>query len=521
MNTALFRRYGYDSRSGLRDRIRKSGTIYISQQAGLDGLRRLSNQGEGLFPTGSCPWDVASGYLCPEIVDNQVTFDAGGNRTDAANAAYATGNRIQSFGTYTFAHDLDGNLTQKYNSATSENKQFEWSADGRLMRVLVNGTERVRYDYNASGVLVRRWSDGVLDRHFLWDQGHLLAELDGAATQRIGEYAYLPGADQPLALVTGAQAIASVRYLVQDETGNVIGLLNGTTLDQQVAYDDWGMPSITGSTDNRLLFKGLLWESNATGMHYMRARWYDPELGRFASEDPCGLADGTNLYTFAGNDAINGHDPSGCISFKGIFRGVRRFAGAALGVAALAVAAATGPVTAGGAIAAIAGTTLGSAVGAAVESLVGKTTFATAFRRNLNISGGLLATGVVGGWLTGGAAGVADAGMNGVLSGYVKTKAPIFGRGALTLGSSTFFNGVSLNQDLLGKGIRPIVSLAVHEFGHTVQFIALSGFGINPWLPYIGLGGAGLAGQLGLFPPGLHWDNLASVWGGARLRFGH
>jgi len=76
---------------------------------------------------------------------------------------------------------------------------------------------------------------------------------------------------------------------------------------------------------NRLLFKGLLWESNSTGMYYMRARWYDPELGRFASEDPCGLADGTNLYTFAGNDAINGHDPSGCISFKTVFGGLKKF----------------------------------------------------------------------------------------------------------------------------------------------------------------------------------------------------
>lgn len=52
------------------------------------------------------------------------------------------------------------------------------------MRVLINGVERVRYDYDAQGQLVRRWTDGVLDRHFLWDQDHLLAELDADATQR-------------------------------------------------------------------------------------------------------------------------------------------------------------------------------------------------------------------------------------------------------------------------------------------------------------------------------------------------
>ena len=516
VNTALFRRYGYDSRSGLRDRIRKSGAIFIDRQAGYDGLRRLGNQGEGLFPTGSCPWDVASGYLCPEIVDHQVTFDPGGNRTDAANATYATGNRIQSFGSYTFAHDLDGNLTQKYNTATSENKQFEWSSDGRLTRVLVDGTERVRYDYNASGVLVRRWTNGVLDRHFLWDQGHLLAELDGAATQRIAEYAHLPGADHPLALVTGAQAIASVRYLVQDETGNVIGLLNGATLDQQVAYDDWGMPSITGSTDNRLLFKGLLWESTSTGMYYIRARWYDPELGRFASEDPCGLADGTNLYTFAGNDAINGHDPSGCISLKKILNGVGKVAKVIAPLALPALAFGPGGLLA--ASKALGATALGSAVSAGIEHLRMGEKFWRAFHRSFSLSASNLAIGAIAGHL---GAGIVASGANSPFQGYVRLAQ---NRGGFTLGSAAQIWAPQLaperyaGLDWAGE----VTNLFGHELGHTFQFMALSGgkdkFGMGPWLPYGALGILGLAGRPGgSYNPigivGCPWEWLAGAMG--------
>jgi len=125
----------------------------------------------------------------------------------APNAWYGPGNRVASFKNYQFSHDDDGNIIQKYNTSTGENKQFEWSAEGHLTRVLMDGVERVRYDYSASGQLVRRSTNGMIDRHFLWDQGHLLAEPDGSATQRIGEYAYVPGsADHPLALVTGAQA---------------------------------------------------------------------------------------------------------------------------------------------------------------------------------------------------------------------------------------------------------------------------------------------------------------------------
>ena len=48
-----------------------------------------------------------------------------------------------------------------------------------------------------------------------------------------------------------------------------------------------------------------------TGLYYVRARWYDPFLGRFLSEDPIGLAGGINQYAYALNDPVNLSDPSG------------------------------------------------------------------------------------------------------------------------------------------------------------------------------------------------------------------
>ncbi len=43
-------------------------------------------------------------------------------------------------------------------------------------------------------------------------------------------------------------------------------------------------------------------------MHYARARWYDPTLGRFASEDP---VDALNLYPYVGNQPMTYVDPTG------------------------------------------------------------------------------------------------------------------------------------------------------------------------------------------------------------------
>jgi len=50
---------------------------------------------------------------------------------------------------------------------------------------------------------------------------------------------------------------------------------------------------------------------DASGKMYMRNRYYDPGTGRFTQEDPTGLAGGTNLYGFAGGDAVNYDDPFG------------------------------------------------------------------------------------------------------------------------------------------------------------------------------------------------------------------
>ncbi|HEX9285087.1 MAG TPA: RHS repeat-associated core domain-containing protein, partial [Nitrospirales bacterium] len=48
-----------------------------------------------------------------------------------------------------------------------------------------------------------------------------------------------------------------------------------------------------------------------TQLYYNRARYYDPAVGRFISEDPLGLRAGINPYAYAGNDPVNGRDPSG------------------------------------------------------------------------------------------------------------------------------------------------------------------------------------------------------------------
>ena len=74
-------------------------------------------------------------------------------------------------------------------------------------------------------------------------------------------------------------------------------------------------PSVYNSTATIGLRAGLalecVRETRQTGLYYVNARYYNPNLGRFLQTDPIGLSGGTNLYAYVGNDPINLLDPTG------------------------------------------------------------------------------------------------------------------------------------------------------------------------------------------------------------------
>nr|WP_255609648.1 RHS repeat-associated core domain-containing protein [Methylosinus sp. Sm6] len=85
---------------------------------------------------------------------------------------------------------------------------------------------------------------------------------------------------------------------------------NGRT-GQSIKYTAFGATqSTTGASPSRLKYTGR--EDDGAGLYYYRARYYDPAIGRFISEDPKGFAAGdVNFYVYATNNPINFNDPSG------------------------------------------------------------------------------------------------------------------------------------------------------------------------------------------------------------------
>ena len=108
----------------------------------------------------------------------------------------------------------------------------------------------------------------------------------------------------------------------------------------------------TGTGNNRLKYTGR--EEDSTGLYYYRARYYDPFIGRFISEDPLGFSAGdVNFYAYVGNNPVNANDPTGncpwCIgaTIGGLAGGVGAYNAGARGVdlaGAVAVGALSGAV---------------------------------------------------------------------------------------------------------------------------------------------------------------------------------
>jgi RHS repeat-associated protein len=74
-------------------------------------------------------------------------------------------------------------------------------------------------------------------------------------------------------------------------------------------YDTWGQVEAGGSTSG-YAFTGREWDAE-TGLHYYRARYYDPSSARLLSEDPKGFAAEINFYRYVFNNPVRLTDPFG------------------------------------------------------------------------------------------------------------------------------------------------------------------------------------------------------------------
>ncbi len=204
-----------------------------------------------------------------------------------------------------FQYDDSGN--QLAVSAPDISQQRKFNGFNQLTSVSGNGTIS-RYEYDALG---RRSAKIVGNERteYYWDGDKLIGETR-AGTSSAGEqiwYVYEPGTSKPLLFIRNGE----IYYYQLDQLGTPISVTDtNNRIVWQASYSVFGKATVTrNEIDNPLRFQGQYFDSE-TGLHYNHFRYYDPDTGRFISQDPIGLLGGINHYQYAPNH-INWVDPLG------------------------------------------------------------------------------------------------------------------------------------------------------------------------------------------------------------------
>ena len=301
--------YGYDGAGRLLDITNKfNSTVISNYNYGYDDGNRLSGK-DGTDGTSSIDYGRDNQISAVDNAtrpDEAYSFDALGIRTGWTTDAVDK-RRVLSDGIYLYQYDDEGNLTRKEEISTGKVTAYVWDYRNRLTRVNLSDGSTVEYGYDAEDRRVSKKLNGVTKEKYVYDGDDIALVVDAGGTI-VERYLYGDGVDNVLSRTSAAGVVWSLA----DRQGSVVDLVDeGGNVLNHFVYDSFGNRTATTAADFRFGYTGRELDAE-TGLYYYRARYYDPQLGRFISEDPIGFSAGdTNLYRYVNNSPTNWTDPTG------------------------------------------------------------------------------------------------------------------------------------------------------------------------------------------------------------------
>ncbi len=250
-------------------------------------------------------------------VGNRVVENAAGQRTTFAyDAANQLASSADAGGPTTYTFDATGNLALQV--APAGRTSYTWDIENRLTKLWLPAGVVNTMIYNADGLRMGK-TDSAGTEKFVWDKQNLLLETN---TSNVTQAAYTLKPDTFGSLISQRRG-GSSQFHHFDALGSTMGLSDiSQTLTDAYLYQAYGAPTAqTGTTINPFLWVGKLgyFFDTDPSEYYVRARYYQPALARWLSEDPAGFAAGPHLYLYGSSDPVNLIDPGGLREVCGFY----------------------------------------------------------------------------------------------------------------------------------------------------------------------------------------------------------
>jgi RHS repeat-associated protein len=279
-------RYEYDPAGNLTRRHREGGSTLEFRHNARGELRQVLRDGSRV---------------------RSYDYDGTGNiiRADGLDREYKRGDRLVRSPSGMYEHDGEGRPQSRRSGDVVHHYRYDHL--GRLAQVLLGDRGPVDFRYDAKFRRREKAFEGQTQRTLWAGDTPLRDDLpDGGSIT----YIYHPVDQTPLALAIDR----CWYYVLVDPRGEVTDLIRAD--DEMVV---WTVEPLGFRSEVRLDFLGLPISlrgpgqqfDRETGLMYQRARYYDPDEGRFFTPDPLGIFGGWNLYRFCLNRPFQLIDPLG------------------------------------------------------------------------------------------------------------------------------------------------------------------------------------------------------------------